>query len=275
MRQFLISKVFFKNLFYAILITIILLFLVLAWLKIYTRHGQKKEVPDFYGLTLKACKPLVKENHFILIVKDSVYTSEVGPSEVVEQNPKTGYMVKKGRKIFLIVNAIHPEVVPVPYVVGYSLRQAKALLEANGFKLGQLKYIPDLAVNNVLKEIYNNRETKPGDSLEKGVSVNLVLGKGLSNEKTLLPDFRGMTLDKAEQVIISSALNMGAMVYDSTVFTTADSVSAFVWKQSPRFVKNQRVPIGSPVYLWFTLDSTKLPVATTLIIEDSPVPNEK
>ncbi|MCD6201066.1 MAG: PASTA domain-containing protein [Bacteroidales bacterium] len=273
--RFLISKVFLKNLLYAFLITISLIFLVLVWLRIYTRHGQKKEVPDFYGLTVDECQPLLKKEHFVLVVQDSVYTKEVPPGTIVEQNPKAGSMVKKGRKIFLIINAIQPEIVPVPYVVGYSLRQAKALLESNGFQLGNLKYVPDIAINNVLKETYQERELKPGDSLEKGVPVDLVLGKGLSNQKTPLPDFTGMTMTKAEQVIISAALNKGAMVYDSTVHNADDSMAAFVWKQSPPFKEDQFVPVGSSVYLWLTLDSAKLPAPDTITIEELPVPNEK
>jgi len=273
--RFLISKVFFKNLFYVIIITIVLVFLILTWLKIYTRHGQNKAVPDFYGLTVKECEPLAAKDHLRLIIQDSVYTHEVGPGEVVEQNPKKGYKVKKGRKIFLIVNAIHPEIIPVPYVVGYSLRQAKALLKTKGFNLGQLKYVPDIAINNVLKQMYKGEELKQGDSLEKDAAIDLVLGKGLSNQKTRLPDFRGMTLDKAEQVIISAALNMGAMVYDSTVTSAGDSIHAFIWKQSPSYRGNFKVPIGSSVFLWFTVDSAKLPVTDTLVIDESSVSHDK
>jgi beta-lactam-binding protein with PASTA domain len=263
--RFLLSRTFFKNLFFAIVITVVLILLTLLWLKIYTRHGQKRAVPDFYGHTLEECSRLAEKNHFVLVLQDSVYTHEVPPGAVVEQNPKAGYMVKKGRKIFLVINALQPEVVPVPYVVGYSLRQAKALLEADGFQVGHLTYVPDLGINNVLKQMVDTVELKQGDSLVKGTPVDLVLGKGLSNQRTVLPDFTGMSLKKAEETIISTALNMGAAVYDTTIHNADDSVSAFVWKQNPVYQKDKRVPIGTPVYLWLSLDSTLLPVDTTLI----------
>ena len=267
--RFLLSKTFFKNLLYAILITAGLFLLVLLWLQIYTRHGQEKQVPDFYAHTLEECNSLAAKNKFVLVVQDSVYTHEVPPGAVVEQNPKAGYMVKKGRKIFLIINAVKPELLPVPYVVGYSLRQAKALLEAEGFHVGRLTYVPDLGINNVLKEMIDTTELHPGDSLIKGKEIDLVLGKGLSNQKTILPDFTGMTLKKAEEVIISTALNMGAAVYDTTVHDAGDSAEAFVWKQNPVYAEDKRVPIGSPVYLWLSLDSTLLPVDTTLLPADT------
>ena len=266
--RFLLSKAFFKNLFYAIVITLLLLLLTLLWLKIYTRHGQKRPVPDFYGHTLDECTELARKNRFVLVLQDSVYTHEVPPGAVVEQNPKAGYMVKKGRKIFLIINAVQPEVVPVPYVVGYSLRQAKALLEADGFRVGRLTYVPDLGINNVLKEMVDTVELQHGDSLVKGTAIDLVLGKGLSNQKTIVPDFTGMDLKKAEETIISTALNMGTTVYDTTVHNADDTARAFVWKQNPVYEEDKRVPVGSPVYLWLTLDSALLPVDTTLIMEE-------
>lgn len=266
--RFLLSKAFFKNLFYAIVITLLLLLLTLLWLKIYTRHGQKRPVPDFYGHTLDECTELARKNRFVLVLQDSVYTHEVPPGAVVEQNPKAGYMVKKGRKIFLIINAVQPEVVPVPYVVGYSLRQAKALLEADGFRVGRLTYVPDLGINNVLKEMVDTVELQHGDSLVKGTAIDLVLGKGLSNQKTIVPDFTGMDLKKAEETIISTALNMGTTVYDTTVHNADDTARAFVWKQNPAYEEDKRVPVGSPVYLWLTLDSALLPVDTTLIMEE-------
>jgi beta-lactam-binding protein with PASTA domain len=266
--RFLLSKTFFKNLFYAIVITLLLLLLTLLWLKIYTHHGQKRPVPDFYGHTLDECTELARKNRFVLVLQDSVYTHEVPPGAVVEQNPKAGYMVKKGRKIFLIINAVQPEVVPVPYVVGYSLRQAKALLEADGFRVGRLTYVPDLGINNVLKEMVDTVELQHGDSLVKGTAIDLVLGKGLSNQKTIVPDFTGMDLKKAEETIISTALNMGATVYDTTVHNADDTARAFVWKQNPAYEEDKRVPVGSPVYLWLTLDSALLPVDTTLIMEE-------
>ncbi len=269
LRRFLLSKTFFKQLLYAVLLTAALILLTLLFLNLYTRHGQKRTVPDLYGHTLAEARNMVKKNRFVLIVQDSVYTHEVPPGTIVEQNPKAGYQVKKGRKIFLIVNAVNPEVVPVPYVVGYSLRQAKALLEANGFRVGRLTYVPDVGINNVLKQMIDTVELHEGDSLVKGMAIDLVLGKGLSGQKTLLPNFVGMTLKKAEATIVSAALNLGTTVYDTTVHDRDDSASAFVWKQSPVWKEDRRVPIGSPVYLWLTLDSTLLPVDTTLLPADT------
>ncbi len=267
--RFLLSKTFLKHLTYAVLLTVALVLITLLWLRLYTRHGQKRTVPDLYGHTLAECREMVKKNRFVLVVKDSVYTHEVPPGTVVEQNPKAGYQVKKGRKIFLIVNAVNPEVTEVPYVVGYTLRQAKALLEASGFRIGRLTYVPDVGINNVLREMVDTVELHEGDSLVKGTAVDLVLGKGLSNQRTYLPNFVGMDLRKAQETIISAALNLGTTVYDTTVHNHDDSSRAFVWKQNPVYEEGRRVPIGSPVYLWLTLDSALLPLDTTLLPADT------
>ena len=270
--KFLLSRIFWKNLFYAILITAGLLLIVWLGLMIYTRHGQKKTVPDFYGLSLDDARQLARKNKFVLIVSDSLYTHDVPPGNIVEQLPQPGTKVKKGRKIFFTVNAVRPEIVPVPHVVGYTLRQAKAMLETNGFKLGELKYVPDLGVNNVLKQYFRGQELQAGDSAEKGSTIDLVLGKGLTNEKTSLPDFTGMHYEQAEAGIVNSALNLGAVVYDESVTNGEDSMNAFVWKQIPEYSPNARVPVGTPMYIWLTIDSTKLPV-DTLNLTPEPMPS--
>lgn len=269
--KFLLTRYFWKNLFIAVLLTTIIMLLVWAGLLIYTRHGQQKTVPDYYGLSVKEAREIAKRHKFILIVNDSVFTHEVTPGHIVDQLPKPGKKVKKNRKIFLTVNAVKPEIVPVPNVVGYSLRQAKAMLETNGFRIGELKYVPDMAVNNVLKQYYRDKELHPGDSAEKGSVIDLVLGKGLTNEKTYLPDFTGMTFDQAEMKILNNALNIGAVVYDESVISPEDSAQAFIWKQIPAYTPNARVPVGTPLYLWLSVDSAKLPVDTLILIQE-PLP---
>ena len=52
--------------------------------------------------------------------------------------------------------------VSMPNLVGYSMRQAKAELNSRGLSLGKLIYVSDIATNNVLKQIYRNREIRPG-----------------------------------------------------------------------------------------------------------------
>ena len=269
-KEFLLSKVFFKNLGLAIAIVLGSIFLVLLWLNIYTRHGQARPVPDFYGLTLEETAQLAKKHKLRFQITDSVYTNAVPRGCVAEQNPKPGYRVKKWRRIILTINAFNPEMVEMPDLTGLPKRQALALLQTTGLEAGKLIYVPDLSVDVVLKQLYDGKEIEKGKSVQKGSAIDLVLGKGLSNERTPVPNLIGMNYDRAKSTVLSASLNIGAYIFDKTVKNRDDSIRAFVYRQSPEYSEESTLQLGSVVYIWLTTDSALLPVDSTLInIPDS------
>jgi eukaryotic-like serine/threonine-protein kinase len=101
-----------------------------------------------------------------------------------------------------------------------------------------------------------------------------VLGKGLSNQRTNVPYLLGMNLEPAKNRLTEASLNLGTYIYDKTIKTSADSTRAFVFKQNPEFRQGASLPLGSDVYLWLTIDSSKMPGDSSLsMIDTIPVPN--
>jgi beta-lactam-binding protein with PASTA domain len=266
LKNFIFSKVFLKNLGLAILIVTGAIILLLLWLNIYTRHGQAKPVPNFVGHTIEETAALAKKSKMKYQIIDSVYTSLVPRGCVAEQNPQPGFRVKKWRNITLTINAFHPEIVAVPDLVDLPLRQAIALIEDAGLETGDLKYKSDLSVNVVLNQLHNGKDVVPGDSIQKGSVIDLVLGKGLSNQRTPVPDLTGMHLDLAKNRIREASLNLGTYIYDNSIMTNEDTLSAFVYKQNPEYAEDATLQLGSAIYLWLTVDSLKLPVDSSLIV---------
>ena len=88
-------------------------------------------------------------------ITDSVFNHNLTRGTIIEQNPFAGFKVKKNRRIFLIINANTPEKVKMPNIVGVSHRQAEAVLKNAGLEIGRLIHVPDIAVNNILKQKYN------------------------------------------------------------------------------------------------------------------------
>lgn len=275
LKNFILSKVFVKNLGFAIVIMVGLIMVLLIWMNFYTRHGQARPVPDFYGLTLKETVKLAKKNRLRYQVVDSVYTTLVPRGCIAEQNPKPGFKVKKWRNIILIINAFKPEMVAVPNLVDLPIRQAKALIESSGLTLGESRYKPDISINVVIEQLYNGKKISQGDSLQKGSAVDLILGKGYSNERTSVPFLIGMSLEPAKNKILFSSLCLGTYVYDNSIRNGEDTLKAFVYKQNPEYKEDANLQLGSAIYLWLTVDSAKLAVDSTLVIPDSiPVPGQ-
>jgi beta-lactam-binding protein with PASTA domain len=275
LKEFFFSKVFVKNLALAVALAVGMVIVLLIWLNIYTRHGQARSVPDFHGLTLDESSTLARKNRLKLQVIDSVYTSLVPKGCVAEQNPLPGFKVKKRRSIMLTINAFNPEMVGVPNLVGLPYRQAIATIQSAGLEVGTRSYIPDLSENFVIKQLHNGKEVAEGDSIQKMSAIDLVLGKGLSNQRTPVPDLIGLKLEAARNTLLYASLSLGAFVYDNTITTSDDSLNAFVFKQIPEFKENSTLQLGSGLYVWLSVDSAKLPVDSTLIILQDTLKTEE
>lgn len=275
-KEFFKSRLFWKQVGLAMVIGVAIILLLIIWLNIYTRHGQSRPTPEIRGLSISEAEHVAGKNRMKLQVIDSVYTTVVPRGCIAEQIPVPGHRVKKGRTIKATINAFNPEMVSVPDLVGLPRRQALSIIETAGLQVGQLNYVPDLTVDFVLKQTIHGREVSPGDSVQKGMVVDLVLGRGLSSQRTGLPRLTGSTLEQARNEILGASLNLGAYVFDGTVLTTDDSLRAFVYKQNPEYRLDATVQLGSAVYIWLTTDSLRIPdesaLPDTLMTEDESGP---
>ena len=272
LKNFILSKVFFKNFGFAVAIVVGALMILLIWLNFYTRHGQARPVPSFYGLTIEQTAKLAKKSKLKFQIVDSIYTTLIPRGCIAEQNPKPGFKVKKWRNVILTINAFNPEMVAMPNLVDLPKRQAILVVESSGLEVGILKYRPDLSVDVVIDQLYNGRKIESGDSIQKGSVIDLVLGKGLSNQRTPVPDLMLMKLEPAKNKILISSLNLGTYIYDNSIQNGKDTLNAFVYKQNPEYKEDASLQLGSAIYLWLTVDSAKIPVDSTLIIKSDTIP---
>lgn len=269
LKNFILSKLFLKNLGLAVVIFVGALLILLVWMNLYTRHGQARPVPEFVGLTIDQTANLAKKSRLRYQILDSIYTTAVPRGCIAEQNPRAGFKVKKWRNIILTINAFHPEMVAMPNLIDLPKRQALLQIESSGLEVGLLKYRPDVSIDVVLDQQYNGMKVQEGDSLQKGSVIDLILGKGLSNQRTPIPYLIGMKLESAKNKILAASLNLATFVYDNSIINRSDTVNAFVFKQKPEYKEDATLPLGSAIYLWFTVDILKMPVDTTTDISDT------
>lgn len=228
-------------------------------LKITTRHNHNLSVPDFAGMTLDEAILSAGNRSLRIEVFDSVFLSDFERGTVVEQHPRAGFMVKKNRKIFLTMNAMSPDMVAMPNLVDLTFIQARAKLESFGLKVGKISYEPDMGINLVLAQKQDGRKLVPGDSVVKGAKIDLVLGKGLSDEETAVPDLVGLSLEAANISASDRFLSIGAAVKDQSVISAEDELKALVYRQRPESGQGITLPMGSAIDVWITVDSTKVP----------------
>lgn len=258
------SKAFGKHVGILFLAGCLILFFTFIGLKIYTRHGKGFEVPDFTGLTEQQFKQLVEKNDLRYAIIDSVYVDDEPPGIVIEQTPEAGSMVKKNRNIFFTINSWAPEKVQMPDVIDYSIRNARVMLESFGLKVGQLIYVPSEYTNLVLGQHFKGKPIEAGTPLERGAVIDLIVGKGLSNQTTAVPDLTGLYFDDAKKLSQNLSLNIGAQIYDSTVVTRDDTLNAFIWKQRPGKSSDRQLRLGASIDIWLTTDSSFIMPDSTL-----------
>ncbi|MFC2112166.1 PASTA domain-containing protein [Bacteroidota bacterium] len=260
--RFIFSRVFLKHLSIALGITLFFVAVIFLFLRIFTRHGQALSVPDLSGMSIQEVDSVLTDRKLRFQIVDSVYNIYADRGSVIDQNPRPEFKVKENRTIFITINAFNPEIISMPNLVGVSMRQAGAIIQTAGLKIGKLTYVPDIAVNNVLKQKYQGKVIEEGDSIVKGSEIDLELGGGVSDDKTAAPDLIGLLFEDAKQRIIDRYLNMGAVIYDRSFTNAEDSIAAFVWKQRPVYKEDDEILIslGASIDVWVTVDSTKLPL---------------
>lgn len=183
----LIKNPFFLNLMSAVIITVILILITLQWLSSYTRHNQSVAVPDVRGLSVEEAADFFGRNELDYTVVDSIYTSEVSPGAIAEVVPAVGSKVKKGRIIFITVNATTAKKAIIPDVEDLSYRQAQALLQARGFTSIEIQYIggnyKDLAIGIAL----GGKTLSPGSMVPLNASLQLLVsdGQGVYQEDSI------------------------------------------------------------------------------------------
>ncbi len=229
----------------------------------YTRHNEEYEVPDFYGMQLKDAGTLAAKNGFRLEVTDSVYSKVLPRGSIFRQNPSAGSMVKQGRRIILTINSVTQKKIEMPLLVGFSLRQARTELSAKGLQLEKLKYENDMATNNVLSQEYQGRPIAAGTLIPQDSRITLVVGQNPNDEKASVPDVIGYTYKMACDIVWDNSFNIETCIFDDTVISYSDSLTAAVYKQIPSPADSSVTARGSGVTLYFTKDHTKVSKPTS------------
>jgi beta-lactam-binding protein with PASTA domain len=179
LQKFLVSVSFFKQVFLAILIVLVTLFLFMYWLGFTTNHGQEIAVPNLSKLTLEQAEEKLNDLDLDYELLDTVdYNPEYPKFTVVQQEPHAGAKVKENRVIYLKINASEYTKIRVPELVQKTYRQAVPTLAALDLQVGDTIYIPNIAKDMILEMRVNGVKIKAGDKVLKTTKIDLVLGDG-------------------------------------------------------------------------------------------------
>ncbi len=239
--QFITTRRFLKHLAYSFLLFIVIAWITLTILRLYTRHNQVAITPNYVGLQMDQVNSLESSRDFELVIVDSIYDYTKRPGSVISQDPLPNTKVKPGRAIYLSLVSFVPEQVSMPALIDLSLRRAKALLQTYGLKLGSIRIIPDMAKNAVLKVTVGGRTVSPGTQIRKGSVIDLVIGSGSGGDLQSVPFLIGKSRDAAR----ADLARMGFSIDHESYTGTSDSTDAVVYEQTPLYVYGKRIGTGT------------------------------
>lgn len=244
----------FKNLLVALVIGIALLLLVLGYLKRYTEHGIEVEVPAITGMYLEEAQAIVSHEGLVLTVVDSTYSNKVPLGTIVEQSPVANSHCKHGRSIYVIINSKTLRQVPIPDLQDISFRQAEATLRSLNIEVGNYVYEPSEYKDLVLDVRQNGRSLTPGERIDEGSAVTLVIGRGKGNVQTSVPNIIGKSLSEARSLLLSKYLTLGIYEYDEEPTEETESLYV-VYRQEPS--AGTQILEGSRVDIYLSTDIEK------------------
>lgn len=241
---FLKSRSFFRTLLVMVVLTVVIAWLFVLMLNLYTRHNSELPMPDVRGYHPEelASNSSLKRYEYIII--DSVYDTQKPKGTILTQDPEPESMVKRGRKVYLTVVAVNPEQVAMPNLIDLTLRQARSVLETYGLRLGTLTYVPDIG-KTIMKQLKGNKEIEPGENIEKGSRINLVVGEGTDNERLIVPMLVGENYKDAIAALQLAGFNVGEEVF----MDEKDPAVLRVFRQQP--LPNFKTDKGGKINLWY------------------------
>jgi beta-lactam-binding protein with PASTA domain len=239
---FLLKKKFYLHLGLSILLTVVLFFIILQFIKIYSNHGDTYVLPDFSGKTLTEIEDEGYKQLYDFIVIDSIFDNRNPKGSVVIQNPPAGSTVKQHRKVYVTLVAYSVEKVDMPDLIDLSLRQAVNTLRSKGLTINQLQYVEDFAGNAILEQLYEGEVIEAGTIIEKGSGIDLVVGLG-QEHYVPVPFLIGLTTQEAVDEINKASFNLGTVYY----LDSDDPLHARVYRQSPSYDTDKKLFKGKTI----------------------------
>ena len=252
MFKFITNKPFWVNLLVAVLLVFLLIFMVLQLLGWITKHGEYLTVPSVTGKTTDEATKLLEEKGFNVIIQDSVFTDTLKKGTVIKQLPDPNSTVKINRNVFITVNRVTPPMISMPSLEGKSLSYALEILARTHLKLGDTIFRPDFMKGSVIEQQYKGKKILPGDKVQWGSRITLVVSGGLKEDNIRVPDLLGITYGQAKATLDSLGVIV-TLVPDPSV---RDTMNAYIYKQNPSHIdaENRYVYIrqGMVMDIWLS-----------------------
>ncbi len=210
-------------------------------------------IPDLRGIQFEEAQRMLKG----LDLNINVYpenSPEHTFNSVISQNPAPYAVVRQGRKVSLGIN-LPPQEVTVPDIVGLLQDEATLLLKGLGLNLGEVNYDnSDFPQGAIISS-----DPPPQSVLSGGSSLNIIVSRGPSAQRFIMPQLVGLQLQEAKRRLQS----LGIRRIETAVSTVNRSRLGTVTRQHPE--AGQGLFGSSSVTLYHTLNDPNVVVVPNVV----------
>lgn len=233
-----------------LLVVGVLFFAVLMWLRSYTNHGQKLELPDYVGMAFDEAEEDASDKSFDLIVNDSIHIVGRKGGEVVDQNPVAFSKVKENRKVYVTVTKYNADLMKasslgVMYGQDYASKKAElshlninSEIKGYSYDTGEPDYILEVWYKG--QPIITRSGRKDNVEIEKGGTLQFVLSKKQGGY-VAIPNLSCSRYGAAKFILESSNLKLGEVKEEGPI---TDRNNAYIIAQNPPFIAGETISMG-------------------------------
>jgi len=205
----------------------VLLFVDRVVMPLVVYQGVEVPVPRFINMPYARADSLAKFMRLEVQKAGTRIDDSLIPGTVIDQSPAPNLTVKRGRVIELVTSA-RAELIRCPNLVGRSPLDADLIADSTGVRVND-KATTYAFSSSVPYGVVMRQNPRPGESVNKGEPLSLVVSLGIEPRIIKAPSLIGLRADEIRMLMASRKLTVGksATIADSTV-----APGTIVW-QSP------------------------------------------
>ncbi|HEQ99562.1 MAG TPA: PASTA domain-containing protein [candidate division Zixibacteria bacterium] len=176
----------------AVLIVLFLLFDIVI-MPAYTRHGTEYPLPSIVNKSFDEAEKIAERYDFEIVIQGRQASPSIPEGTVLSQVPAPGTQIKENRTVKVIISA-GEQMVEVPELVRYSVRQAELQLPESGLKVGNYYWTE---TDTLASDVIAYTVPPSGSLVPRGSGIDLYINRGLESDEGYMPKVLGKPLAEA------------------------------------------------------------------------------
>ena len=170
------------------------------------KRGEKVTVPNVVNRSVVEALDILSERDLELRKTGARNSSVIPENYVLSQDPISGSVVKEGTPVSVVIS-LGSNMAMVPNLVGKPLREARVELNRAGLRVGRFSTMH----HRDKKDIVLAQSPPPDRLVEREAPVSMLLSLGSRPLEYRLPDFIGLPLERASNVLEAMGITVGSI----------------------------------------------------------------